>query len=439
LNIGRIKLKMKVQTKTIVLVLRSGGDFSFRDVELIARHINGKWKSDIRPRIICLWDKASEVYDLGNIELIPLTNNLPGTWSRMELYSPEMEQYRPFLYIDLDTVIIRSVEDIFNLVRDQSMFITLEDFWQMGKMATGLVWFPAKSEKISKVWEAWKKTKPEGNRMDYFLRNVIVPDAYWQHLTHSIVDFKPKTGKVLMTVPEDAAMICFHGKPRIHDAAYASISISWVRDYVETVYGAFVTRKRVTVIIPYKIDRGWLKQAINSVPGWVQLIVSQGEGNWPANFNKVLPQVTGDYIKYLHEDDMLTVNSIIDSVKAIEDQGVDFIHGEAVEIWEGSTKQYHYKSPTPKVTLEQLLKKNTIHSATLMYRREVFEKLGGFDESLNTAEEYEFNLRCLQAGLKIGYCNSPLAFYRRHATQKVRTVSKAAKTKEREMVKDMYK
>jgi hypothetical protein len=126
--------------RTIVLVLRSGGDFAFRDVELIARHINGKWQSQIRPRIICLYDKITNPVDLGNFELLPLANNLPGTWSRMILYSPEMEQYRPFLYIDLDTAIIQSLENIFELVENPSMFIPLEDFYQKGQLATGLAW-----------------------------------------------------------------------------------------------------------------------------------------------------------------------------------------------------------------------------------------------------------------------------------------------------------
>jgi len=74
-----------------------------------------------------------------------------------------------------------------------------------------------------------------------------------------------------------------------------------------------------------------------------------------------------------------------------------------------------------------------------MYKREVFEKVGKMNETLNTAEEFEFNLRCLKAGLKIGYCETPLAFYRRHAQQKVRVVPKEQKDKEREQVKQLYR
>src|SRR5574343_37844 len=141
-----------------------------QDVELIARHINGKWQSPIRPRILCLWDKASQHYDLGNFELLPLKTTLPGTWSRIQLYSPEMDQYRPFLYVDLDTAVVDSLEQVFATITDPSLFITLEDFWQKGELATGLVWFPKDCDKIKKVWEAWKA--PTGRRMDNFVRQI---------------------------------------------------------------------------------------------------------------------------------------------------------------------------------------------------------------------------------------------------------------------------
>ena len=424
--------------RTIVLVLRSGGDFSFRDVELIARHIHGKWLSSDKPRIICLWDKASTEYNLGNIEFIPLKNNYPGTWSRMELYSPEMEKYRPFLYIDLDTVIFNSLENIFNLVKDPSQLIVLEDFWQKidNNIATPLVWFPANSEKIKQVWKAWQQTgmKTFGFRMDYFLRKVVKADNFWQKLTNTIYDFKPQKGNFLTSIPPTADLVCFHGKPRIFDAAD---KISWVRRYINKDYT--IEQKRVTVIIPYNRDRGWLKDAVKSVPDEAQLILSKGEGNWPENFNKVLNQATGEFIRYLHEDDMLTPNCIADSVKTIEEQNVDFIHGNAMEIFVGLTKTRFYAPRIINPTLADMLNKNYLHSATIMYRREVFDKVGLFDETLNTAEEYEFSLRCLKAGLKLGYCNSTLAYYRRHPEQKVRVVSSIERSREREQVRTLYR
>lgn len=418
--------------KTIVLVLRSGGDFELRDVELICRHINGKWKSG-KPRIICLYDKATGHYDLGNFELLPLNNDLPGTWSRMMLYSPDMEQYKPFLYIDLDTAIIQSLENIFDLVKDERQFIVLEDFYQSGQLATGLVWFPANSKKTDHVWDMWQRETGHGNRMDYFLRKHVTADIFWQRITNSIQDFKPRKSELLTDIPSDTNVVCFHGKPRIHDAMH----ISWVNDYVKADFKPYEEAK-VTVIIPYKINRGWLDKAIESVPEGVQLLISQGEGNWPENFNKVLDQATGDYIKWLHEDDMLTPNCIQDSVFAIIEQDVDFIHGNAFEIFPNRMRKHDYRPSVKIPTLEDLLNYNVIHSATLMYRKTVFDKIGMLDETLNSAEEYEFNLRCLKAGLKIGYCDNYLAYYRKHNKQKVRVVPLRVRMKEKEMVKKMY-
>jgi hypothetical protein len=431
---------------TVVLVLRSGGDFAFRDVELISRHINGKWRFANTPRIICLWDKASESYDLGNIQIIPLTNTYKGTWSRMQLYSPEMEQYRPLLYIDLDTAVINSLEKIFNLVKEPDKFIVLEDFWQKGQLATGLVWFPANSEKIKIIWEKWNKgNQVQGFRMDVFLRKCVQPDLFWQQLTTTIYDFKPKTKLVLSLLPEDADLVCFHGKPRIFQAAEASISLQWVKSYVNqscfSKSEVKTAKKKVTIIIPYNIDRGYLKNAVASVPDSVQLILSQGEGNWPQNFNKVLNQAEGDYIKYLHEDDMLTPNCIEDSVKALEEQGVDFIHGNAIQHSQKTGGEIVWKPTIKFPTLQQLLVKNTIHSATTMYRREVFQKVGLFNETeqVRSFEEYEFNIRCLQMGMKIGYCNSTLAFYRRHPNQLIKKTNRKVRTINRKKVIDKYK
>lgn len=418
--------------KTIVLVLRSGGDFTFKDVELITRHINSKWSGKPYPQIICLYDKASMEYDLGNIKVIPLPTNQPGTWSRIHLYSPEMDKYRPFLYIDLDTVIVKSLENIFSLIRDESKFIALEDFWQKGKLATALVWFPKNCAKVHKVYQSFNGAS--GKRMDTFLRKNIKADVYWQQLTNTIHDFKSKSRKLLQTIPIGADLICFHGKPRIHNAQH----IQWVKDYVQ--YDG-TPRKEVlpvTVIIPYKEDRGWLKYAIQSVPPTVQLILSQGEGNWASNFNKALQDATGAYIRWLHEDDMLTENSIDDSLHTFETGDYDFIHGRAYTLFNGSGNMLRWKPQIINPTLADMLNHNYMHSMALMYRREVFDKIGGLDETLHMAEEYEFNLRCLKAGLKLGYCDALLAYYRKHPKQNIRTSDPSLRRKERQQFKQKY-
>ena len=198
---------------------------------------------------------------------------------------------------------------------------------------------------------------------------------------------------------------------------------------------------KVTVIIPYKKNRGWLDQAIASVPKDCQLILAKGDGNKSQNFNKVLNQVKGDFIRVLDEDDMLTESCIDSSLNAIE--GYDFIHGNALQMYSDSEhgRLIPYIPPVKYPTLSDLLEKNVIHNMTTMYRREVFEKLGGYDETLKWGEDYEFHLRCLSKGMKIGYCDAFLCYYRIHADQVTQITLKKPheKIKNRELIKSIYR
>ena len=199
--------------------------------------------------------------------------------------------------------------------------------------------------------------------------------------------------------------------------------------------------RKVTVIIPFNEDRGYLDQAIESVEnqtydGEIELILSRSEHGVSYNLNRGIEQSTGDYIKYLCDDDRLTPNSIKDSVEAIQDY--DFIHGNAINFW--SNKKEFWRPRVSNPDFKRLVLGNTIHGGSLMYKREVFDYFGMFDESLWTGEEYEFNLRILSMGAKIGYCNAFLYYYRRHDNQKSlgKKSNQVERTKEIERIKRLY-
>ncbi len=192
---------------------------------------------------------------------------------------------------------------------------------------------------------------------------------------------------------------------------------------------------KVTVIIPYNTDRGFLDHAIDSV-GLADLILSKSDKSRSYNINKGLKKVKTEFVKFLDEDDMLTENCLEDSLKAIE--GYDFIHGNAFNIYpDDSVKEYKPKIHYP--TAEELVKPKSsfIHNPTQMYRMDVFERVGYFDETLLTAQDWEFNLRCLSKGLKIGYCDSFLIFYRMHKGQITKMATEQKKI-DKQRVYDRY-
>lgn len=174
----------------------------------------------------------------------------------------------------------------------------------------------------------------------------------------------------------------------------------------------------VTIIIPYSIDRGYLSQAIESVKKQtypnIELLIQNDNVNVSTNINNGIKRAKGLYIKYLCEDDYLTTNSITDSVEAM--QGFDFIHGVANNVHTNIVQVQvpRFKQPT----FNDMIYNNVIHGGTLMFRKDILDAVNGFDESLTCAEEYDLNLRLLDAGYKLGYTDKILYNYRRHDAQK---------------------
>ena len=219
----------------IVLVLRSGGDYSIKDVELISHHIHNTTPG---ADIYCLHDEAPCKYYIGVEDrvttMLPMPYRYKGWWSKLNLFSPEMKKYRPFLYMDLDTAVINDVRNIVPTNKDKNEFITIEDFYRPGLGASGIIWVPEHSDKIDKIWENRPKIGSENpkKRMDYYVKETIQePDSFFGG--KGIYSFKPthKQGeaKWLREIPNSANMICFHGKPRIWKAAE---QVEWVRNYV---------------------------------------------------------------------------------------------------------------------------------------------------------------------------------------------------------------
>lgn len=174
---------------------------------------------------------------------------------------------------------------------------------------------------------------------------------------------------------------------------------------------------KVSVIIPYDRDRGYLKRAIKSVKDQtyedIELILSEGPGNCAVNFNNGVRKAKGELIRKLDSDDYLPLDSIEKSVAGMKDY--DFTHGNAYIL--SKDKIVPYISPCKHPTARDLFESSTLHEITVMYRADVFDRFGLFDDSIEQAQTYEFHLRILSKGAKIGYINEYLVYYRRHNDQ----------------------
>jgi SAM-dependent methyltransferase len=211
---------------TVMCVLKSGGrdynvDYVVKLRNMIARHTTIPYK------FVCLTDTSMN----SGIETIPLTSGLSGWWNKLEMFVPGKTLSEYIVYFDLDTLIVSNIDDILRLQ---------VDFAALGG------WHPSdtrgSAENFGSGMMIWKNdgrfsylfneysSDVEYKRGDqqYIVSNLIskqVPYHTLQDLTTGIYSYKRNC---LKGVPQDAKVICFHGRPRPHEAQNM---VRWVRSY----------------------------------------------------------------------------------------------------------------------------------------------------------------------------------------------------------------
>ena len=140
----------------------------------------------------------------------------------------------------------------------------------------------------------------------------------------------------------------------------------------------------------------------------------------PVARNEGLKQATGDLIVFLDADDMRIEGSIKKQVDYFE------AHPETMVVWGWALE---LREDIGYVDAMKQVSKLRWHPAevnpqTVMYRREVFQKYGGFYEELKSGTDKEM---CMRLGihpdtpfkdrLKSKKLKTPLAFYRKHEGQ----------------------
>lgn len=133
----------------------------------------------------------------------------------------------------------------------------------------------------------------------------------------------------------------------------------------------------------------------------VQLISNEtNQGNCKA-FNRALPYAKGDYLIDLAADDVLNPERILEGVKSFNNHdnqfGVNFSNAEYIS-YNGDHLKYFYDLDKDRSTVPQgdvfttLIERYALCSPTTMFRREVIDQLGGYDEQL-AYEDFDFWVR----------------------------------------------
>jgi len=191
----------------IVCVLKSGGIY---DAEWVRKLKDACSRHAGKHRFTCLSDVNVPC------ETIPLKHDWPAWWSKIELFRVVEPNT---LYLDLDTVVCGKVDvDILRGVD----FAMLRNFWRDDMVGSGVMWFGDKIprhvyDKFVKQPEAYISHHERNADGPYVGDQAFIWDALDRNV-ETLNDLLPGIYSYKMHckafLPNDASIVCFHGKPR---------------------------------------------------------------------------------------------------------------------------------------------------------------------------------------------------------------------------------
>lgn len=190
----------------IVTVLRSGSIYTPKHVEVLHKQCTQYAPS---AEFVCISD-TTEVPGY-----FPMKHNWPKWWGKIETFSIK----GPVLYIDLDTTIVKNIDNILDVCKNNE-FISLKDFYPgMGRtVASGVMGW---NNDMSYLYEIFLQN-PEKHIADNstnrwwgdqgFIERHVKNPVFWQDLVpNNIVSWKVHCRKA---IPSSASIIAFHGSPK---------------------------------------------------------------------------------------------------------------------------------------------------------------------------------------------------------------------------------
>ena len=146
------------------------------------------------------------------------------------------------------------------------------------------------------------------------------------------------------------------------------------------------------------------------------VIIQQANGGISAARNRALANAAGALIAILDSDDVWLPQYLEKQVRILEAHPeIDIVTGNAWFL--GSRRDGQLARPYPDTRpvpdLVNLLADEESVFIMSVFRRRVFDVVGGFDASLRTNEDYDFWLRAAIAGFRFHRNDEPLGYYRR--------------------------
>jgi glycosyltransferase involved in cell wall biosynthesis len=190
----------------------------------------------------------------------------------------------------------------------------------------------------------------------------------------------------------------------------------FIGEALESVLAQSFTDYEIIVINDGSPDTEILERALTSYMSRIVYIKQENRGVSAAR-NAGIKAARGSLIAFLDADDTWLPNYLVTQVKRIQaDPNIDVLYPNVMMfggIAEGGEEFMSRCPSNGDVTFERLLSQECNVSNCSIARRDTIMRVGMFDESLRSVEDFDLWLRVIKTGGRIAYHRDVLARYRR--------------------------
>lgn len=204
-------------------------------------------------------------------------------------------------------------------------------------------------------------------------------------------------------------------RPIFLERALRSVDEQTYENYVHVIYNDGGNEKKV-------------EELLRKYPNEKRIVVHGKERlGLVKALNKAIRSADSEYVTILDDDDSWPSERLEKTISYLEktkDKAVVVKMDIVVEeVRDGKiehiSQNLHPESGEGEISLFKQCHKNYVSNGIVTYRRDVYEELGGYDETLETAEDWDFGIRLLMR-YDVGFLRHEptLFFYHQRPTQK---------------------
>jgi hypothetical protein len=197
--------------RKIVVVLKSGGDFTAEDVLVLFRQIKRSFfLPDIK--LYCLTDVP---FQIPGVERIPLKYNYPGKWSMHEVFRITGQ----VVCVGLDTIFVRNCDVLFEETKklQPDEFAMINSFHPARQYANGIMSWNGDWTRLLKYKVTPNIVRRYKMEQKVTIQNLKEEKAKIKSINNWLPIYSYKHHIQGKGIPQDCKLILFHGKPRPKD------------------------------------------------------------------------------------------------------------------------------------------------------------------------------------------------------------------------------